>query len=166
MSGALVVVPPYLGYLAGPQAGPAALAAAGAAAGVEVEVLDLNAAWLRGHLPAPGVAVAEVVGDHARPTGGFVRAARSWRSLVAPWLGVPVPGWAAGEDPLWSLCFSHRAVYAAAEALAGSPEGRAWVERMPSSPPRFVGVSVLWSSPHSQQSLVVGKWASPSSARL
>jgi hypothetical protein len=66
---AMILVPPFLKYVSGPLLGPAMLAGAGQQAGHHVQVLDLNARWIRDELPA-GIAVEpqQFLGDHDRPS--------------------------------------------------------------------------------------------------
>ena len=66
MTRALILIPPFLKYVAGPLLGPAMLAGAGRGAGHDVQVCDLNALYLRERLPASGVdgsTIAILVGD-------------------------------------------------------------------------------------------------------
>lgn len=50
MSHPLLLVPPHVGYLAGPLAGPAMLAGVGAEVGVPVDTVDINAHRLAGYV--------------------------------------------------------------------------------------------------------------------
>lgn len=138
MSGALLVVPPLLKYLAGPLAGPTLLAGVAASEGVPVQIVDLNAAWLNA-FPVGGDPGGPV-GDHARPTGGFSAAARAWRDLSARALGEPEGCMPEGEDPALALCYEHDRIDAAVDRMA-----RALCWRFDMERPGFVGVSVLWS---------------------
>ncbi len=66
---ALVIVPPFLKYVAGPLLGPALLTAAGREAGHEVQVLDLDIRWIRDQLGWPRKSErGRWVGDHDKPT--------------------------------------------------------------------------------------------------
>lgn len=143
MTAALLVVPPLLKYLAGPLAGPVQLAGAAAAVGGSLQVLDLNAHWLRAF--ENGGSSSSIVGDHARPDGGFRQGAAAWWRLLADVLPAPDPRTPAGEDGLRALCYPHEEVERAAKRLAESPVARAWGELLPRRSPAFFGISVLWS---------------------
>ncbi|MFZ5476676.1 MAG: radical SAM protein [Myxococcota bacterium] len=138
MSGALLVVPPLLKYLAGPLAGPSLLAGVAASEGIAFRIADLNAAWLRA-FPV-GDDAGGPVGDHARPMGGFAVAARAWRDLSAWALGEPVGYVPQGDDPALALCYEHDRIEAAVDRMARALDWRLDGER-----PDLVGVSVLWS---------------------
>ncbi len=143
---ALLVVPPFLKYVAGPLLGPAMLQGAAEARGHRVDVLDLNIAYLREAAPGPIAGGGEFVGDHDRPErlreieARFAGRLRSFFPLdEAGDLGV---------DPVLALAFPLDAVERAVLRLVESEDGR-WIEHALGAPgrrrPDLVGVSVLWS---------------------
>lgn len=134
MSGALLVVPPFLKSLAGPPAGPCQLAGAGRTCGVPVRVLDLNAAWLRSFPVARGK--SGITGDHAKPPGGFFAAEAAWSAVSIS---------ALGGMPESLLEADHGRAEAAALLVADGAPGRAWAAMLGGARPQFVGVSLLWS---------------------
>lgn len=145
MSAAVIVVPPLLKYLAGPLLGPAMLAGAGRRVGAEVRVVDLNAAWLR-IFPTRGVADGLVVGDHARPSGGFRDACESWLALLGSALRIDAQADRAIADTIWALQFQHDVVIDGAARLADGRFGTLVRQELSvNSRPHLFGVSVLWS---------------------
>lgn len=127
MTDALLIVPPLLKMTGTPLLGPAMLASAGRAAGHSVEVLELNAAWL-----APYLAGCEwpqvFIGDHDRPSAQLTMAHAAFDALAG--------GEVRGRD--------HPQVLARAAALAESDFGPFVRARLPSVPPRIVGLSVMY----------------------
>jgi hypothetical protein len=141
----MILVPPFLKYVSGPLLGPAMLAGAGQQAGHHVQVLDLNARWIRDELPA-GIAVEPqpFLGDHDRPSD-ILR--RLQERFVAVGLRCAPAGWhgdRGGSGVLWPE-LDHDAMLQAARTLARSDEGR-WIRRHleTAETPDLVGVSVLY----------------------
>ena len=146
MTHALLIVPPFLKYAAGPLLGPAQLAAAGRTAGHDVIVLDLNIALIRSRLPADlSVTPTGFAGDHDKPRD-LLR--RTQRSVVADIreVGGEVPPSILGEDPVLSLTLSHYEVHLLVKVLVASTVGefvRSQLRQVVR--PDLVGVSVLFS---------------------
>ena len=67
MARALLVVPPFIKYTAGPLLGPALLQAAARKRGHQCAVLDLNAHFIRRQSPERIVRRGRFVGDHDKP---------------------------------------------------------------------------------------------------
>ena len=147
MSRPVVIVPPLVSYLAGPPAGPAMLRAAARTVGGDVRVVDLNAQYLRCHVGGDEPeSVAGLSGDHAKPVGHFALARRRWRELHMYHLGMPAGGYAAGDDPVTALCYTHEQVEAGARSLARSSQAHIWSSLLAGTRPAFVGVSLSWSA--------------------
>lgn len=145
MTPALVLVPPPIPSLGGPLLGPAMLAAAGALVGRPVDVVDVNALWMRRLACGTSLACDErLVGDHAK-TEGLRAAGREARRLLAAHLPPPPSVPPFDQDPVLALLYSHEDVLEAARSLATSPEGAEWDAMLPCAPPHLVGVSVLAS---------------------
>jgi hypothetical protein len=142
---AIILIPPFLKYVSGPLLGPAMLAGAGQRAGHHVQVVDLNARWIRDALPA-GIAVEPqpFIGDHDRPSA-ILRGLQE--RFVAAGLRCAPAGWhgdRGGPGVLWPE-LDHDAMRQAARTLARSDEGR-WIRRHlePAATPDLVGLSVLY----------------------
>mmetsp|Transcript_25354 Transcript_25354/g.51694 ORF Transcript_25354/g.51694 Transcript_25354/m.51694 type:complete len:484 (+) Transcript_25354:464-1915(+) len=72
MSAALVVVPPFVKYSAGPLLGPALLASAATRRGHACNVVDLNALYIMPRV-APRLQLGPFVGDHDKPRAAHPR---------------------------------------------------------------------------------------------
>lgn len=142
MTRALLVVPPMVKSLAGPLAGPAWLAGVARSEGVHLDVLDLNAMWLRWGHPIPLPDPNGPSGDHAKPLGGLVLPEAAWNWLTGRALPAGPPRRGCEEAP---MLHSFEAADEAAARLASGWLGRAWRHFLAGPRPRFVGVSVLWA---------------------
>ena len=146
MTRALLLVPPYLKYAAGPLLGPAQLVGAGRDAGHQVEVLDLNIALIRSRLPPDlRLGPSGFAGDHDKPRD-LLRAIQ--RSVVDDTreVGGEVPPSILGEDPVLSLTMSHYEVHLLARVLKDSVLGDFVRDRLRGvGRPDLLGVSVLFS---------------------
>ena len=147
---ALVIVPPAVRYLAGPLLGPAMLAGCGEAG--EVEVLDLNALWLRGRgeenrrgaeeTPGSTQGRAGIVGDHAKAASVTLGYA-AWETLACDALGLAGDRTGDRRRAARMWVSLREAELAAARILERL--GAEWAGLLPTRAPRFVGVSVLFS---------------------
>lgn len=146
MTAALVVVPPFLKYAAGPLLGPAQLAGAARAAGHDVRVLDLNIRLIRDRMPADGpVEASGFTGDHDKPGDLLRRLQRGVDAEIRAVCG-EVPASVLGEDPLLTLTLGHFEVHLLARSLAASSVGAFARAHLAGGPrPDLVGVSVLFS---------------------
>lgn len=143
MAGAVIIVPPFLKFVAGPLLGPAMLAGAGREAGHRVEVIDMNATFIE-ERRSNRTGDARFVGDHDRPTVQLRAIQLEFREITAATL--PLPAGEAFDDPSQTLPFDHDAVMRAASALANGQTGIWIVELLGhAEPPNIVGVSVLYS---------------------
>jgi hypothetical protein len=128
VANALLLVPPFLKIAYGPLLGPAMLVGAALGGGHDVQVNDLNAAWIRERLEVTSE-VRRFVGDHDRPAA----LTNMHREFVA-------------NAHLHVTRDTHEAVFTAAKRLADGAFG-AWVcEKLDcgSRPPDVVGVSVMY----------------------
>jgi len=146
MTRALLLVPPFLKYAAGPLLGPAQLVGAARTAGHDVRVLDLNIALIRSRLPV-GLSVTSsgFAGDHDKPRDLLRRIQRSVVGDIRA-VGGEVPPSILGEDPLLSLTMSHYEVHLLVKLLVDSEVGafvRGQLRHIVR--PGLVGVSVLFS---------------------
>ncbi len=140
---ALLLVPPFLKYVAGPLLGPSMLAGAGRAAGHRVDIIDLNARFLAYQLPTK-TGDPRFVGDHDRPSEDLRTIQRDFRARSAGFL--PSPPTELNDDPVQTLPYDHDTLVRAANALADGPDGR-WMDEALAAhrDPDVVGVSVLYS---------------------
>ena len=143
---ALIVVPPFLKYAAGPLLGPALLVAAARAAGHDADTLDLSIRWIREQLPADvAMPASVVVGDHDKP-GAMLSTMQ--REAFVPILRAHLTDFELldGADPHLSMTCSHEAANIAVERMIHSPMG-VWIRKQleGSAEPHVFGVSVLFS---------------------
>lgn len=139
----LLLVPPFLKYIAGPTLGPALLAGAAQAAGFEVRVLDLNARLLQDdRVETQGD--ARFVGDHDRPSEALRAAQDRFRARSAA--ALPPARTVLRDDPVQTLTYGHGEMLAAVDRLSDGPVG-AWIDAALAAEarPRVLGVSVLYS---------------------
>ncbi len=125
---ALLLVPPLLKIAYGPLLGPAMLLAAGRSAGHDVQLLDLNARWIREHLTVSSTPRL-FVGDHDRPC-----------ELTALHAGFK------RELELSATSNGHDAIVETAHRLAHVAFGR-WGSdqlRAQHTQPNLIGVSVMY----------------------
>lgn len=141
MRRSILVVPPLVKSLAGPLAGPTWLAGVAHAEGARLDVVDLNARWLRSVHPWRLPDLGGPSGDHAKPVGGLRVAARAWGLATRRSLPRHIPERGCEGRGLRA---DFGGVYGAAEHLSRGWMGR-WVSRwLGAERPRMVGVSVLW----------------------
>jgi len=146
MTHALLIVPPFLKYAAGPLLGPAQLAGAGRAAGHDIQVRDLNIALIRSRLPADlTITPSGFAGDHDKPRDLLRQIQRSVVEDIRS-VGGEVPPSILGEDPVLSLTLSHYEVHLLVKVLVDSAVGDFVREQLRDvARPDLVGVSVLFS---------------------
>jgi len=146
MTRALLIVPPFLKYAAGPPLGPAQLVGAGRKAGHDVQVLDLNIALIRSRLPTDlVVAPTGFAGDHDKPRDLLRQMQRGVVQEIQN-VGGEVPPSILGEEPVLSLTLSHYEVHRLVKRLVASAVGDFVRQRLRSGVrPDLVGVSVLFS---------------------
>lgn len=145
---ALLVIPPMVKYDLGPLAGPAYLHGAARAAGHELNVLDLNALWIRSQLPSTDGAdahVGSIVGDHAQTRRGLRTLQDYWFDLLSDQLDFATISGCRSPDDLSAMRLTHGQARVAAETLAHSVLGDLWRRHAPSRRPDFVGFSVMCS---------------------
>ncbi|KAL3909964.1 MAG: hypothetical protein SGILL_007878 [Bacillariaceae sp.] len=144
---ALIVVPPFLNYSAGPLLGPVLLQAAATKAGHECEVKDLNAHWIRQHLPVDSTSTKRTlfVGDHDKPMGALRRIEDSFYKMIAN----PFPTNTSNRDTLMrNIRFGfleHQEIKGLGKRAASTSFGH-WVRTKldeQASPPNVLGVSLL-----------------------
>lgn len=139
----LLLIPPFLKYIAGPLLGPAMLAGAAEAAGFALHVLDLNARFLGQEL-AGRHGDPRFVGDHDRPSVALRLVQERFRALGAA--ALPPAQSRLADDPVQTLTYEHADILTAVEQLSDGPVG-GWIdgELAAMATPRVVGVSVLYS---------------------
>lgn len=139
----LLLIPPFLKYIAGPPLGPAMLRGAAEAAGYALQVLDLNARLLGQEL-TERQGDPRFVGDHDRPSEALRTAQDRFRARCAG--ALPPAETRLADDPIQTLTYAHGDILAAVARLSDGPVG-AWIEGAlaPLPAPRVVGVSVLYS---------------------
>lgn len=139
----LLLIPPFLKYVAGPPLGPAMLSGAAEAAGFALRVLDLNARFLCQELAdRPGD--PRFVGDHDRPSEALRVVQERFRALGAA--ALPPARTRLADDPVQTLTHEHADILTAVEHLCDGPVG-SWIdgELAATATPQVVGVSVLYS---------------------
>lgn len=128
MSAALILVPPLLKMANAPLLGPAMLAGAARAAGHSVEVVDLNAAWLRPYLAGCDWE-RNFIGDHDRPSARLAEVHDVFERLT-------------GAGKVHGL--NHSEVLQRADELMNSELAEFVRAQLPRELPRLVGVSVMY----------------------
>lgn len=145
MSGrSLIVVPPFLKAANGPLLGPAMLVGAARNAGYPVGVLDLNARYLRKHLPPPeSWPRSDFVGDHDRPDV-LLRLLET--QFAKDWLQVDAGNVLRGPEDLLAMRLAFDDLRELVHSLA---QGRfaGWVRSQLEQyvAPPLVGVSVMYA---------------------
>jgi len=145
---ALLVIPPMVKYDLGPLAGPTYLHGAARAAGYELNVLDLNAQWIRSQLPDTDGAdalVGSIVGDHAQARKGLSTLQDSWFEQLSAQLESAESAGHLSPDNLGMMRLTHGQARVAAETPVRSMLGDLWRRHAPSRRPDFVGFSVMCS---------------------
>lgn len=124
----LLLVPPFVSIAFGPLAGPTMLLAAAKSAGHEVDLVDLNERWIRGHRHQLAPEPRRFIGDHDRPSG-----LSALKEMFYADLGVNL------------VAETHDEIHASAARIADSDVGR-WIDAELECPsvPAVVGVSVMY----------------------
>ena len=143
MRRSLLVIPPLVKSLAGPPAGPSWLAGVARSEGVPLDVVDLNAAWLRWLHPVPLPDPGGPSGDHAQPLGHLALPAHAWKKTVERPLFIRSDPSGCEQGGILAVDFEQ--LDWAAQRAARGWLGSVWRRMLGRDRPRFVGVSVLSS---------------------
>lgn len=137
----LLVIPPLSCSLSGPPAAVGALAGAAP----DLEVLDVNALWIRSHQSGSGLARSVgLVGDHAKPAGGFRAAADAWEEAVCAAVDSTTDAAGDGRRRTRHLWVEHAVMEQAIAALRTEAPGRFVELVLPSERPSLVAISIMF----------------------
>jgi len=153
MARALLIVPPFIKYSAGPLLGPALLQSAARQRGHTCSVLDLNAHFIRKQSPGRAVRRGKFVGDHDKPKDGMSSSSdlsRIERRFLCDTV-LPSLDFGGDANALKRVQFGfleHKKVEVSATRLASTPFG-AWTRELlleksgGDAQPNLLGVSLL-----------------------
>lgn len=154
MARALLIVPPFLKYSAGPLLGPALLKARAIQRGHSCSVVDMNAYYIRKYAPNRSLDRGVFVGDHDKPRGPSIDTLSGIETTFLEELCCALQpanemGNLSKDETLRRLRFGflrHDEVNGAGSVLARSSFGswtRTLLESQHSSDPHVVGLSLL-----------------------